>query len=116
MQASPSAAAQIIVTIIPIVGIALGCTVLFFYLLYTHREKMLMIEKGLVRKSNFDIDLFSLFSGLLLTGIGSCLTIFFQLKEGVSYGTLSGIIPLACGVSLLAFYIIRLKTDKNKVK
>lgn len=114
MEASPSAAAQIIVTIIPIVGIVLGCTVLFFYLLYSHREKMLMIEKGLIKKTNFDIDLFSLFAGLLLTGIGLCLTIFFQLKEGISYGTLSGIIPLACGLSLIVFYTIRIKTEKNK--
>ena len=33
------AAAQVIVTVIPIVGIAMGSTVIFFYLLWNHRQK-----------------------------------------------------------------------------
>ena len=113
---TPSTSAQVIITIIPIVGIVLGATVIFFYLLYSHKQKMFMIEKGLIKKINFDLDLFSLFAGLLLFFIGLCLTIFFEIKEGLSYGLLSGIIPLSCGFSLLIYYIIRLILKKDDTK
>ena len=113
MQSLPSTAAQIIVTIIPVVGIIAGCSVIFFYLLYNHTEKMLMIEKGLTKKNVFDIEMFSLFTGLLLIGFGLSLTIFFHVKEGMSYSALSGIIPLSCGMSLILFFIIRDKMIKK---
>ena len=108
-----SAAAQVIVTIIPIVGIVMGCTVIFFFLYYNHKQKMLMIEKGINRKVNFDLGIFSIFTGLLLFCIGLCLTIFFAIKEGISYSLLSGIIPLSCGVSLICYYILRIILNKK---
>ncbi len=110
---TPSAAAQVIVTIIPIVGIVMGSAVIFFYLLYTHKEKMLMIERGIVRKTGFDLGIFSIFSGLILFCIGTCLTIFFSLKEGISYSLLSGIIPLACGIGLISYYVIYIIFNKK---
>jgi hypothetical protein len=103
---TPSAAAQIIITVIPIVGIIMGGLVLLFYLYYGHREKMLMIEKGASRKINFDIRSFSMFAGILLFCIGLCLTLFFAVKEGVRYSLLSGIIPLSCGTGLIVFYVL----------
>ncbi len=113
MQSLPSTAAQIIVTIIPIVGIVMGCIVIFLFLLYNHRQKMLMIEKGIIEKNNFDLDVFSLFSGIFLLGIGLSLTIFFSIKEGAGYSILSGIIPLSAGISLILFFIIRIKLLKS---
>ena len=114
MESLPSRAAQVIVTIIPIVGIVMGSVVIFFYMLYNHREKILMIEKGVVQKNNFDIDTYSLFAGIVLFGVGICLTIFFLIKEGASYGALGGIIPVSIGLSLIVFFIIRLYlNDKN---
>jgi len=64
MDNAPSIAAQIILTIVPIVGIIFGCTILFFYLYYGHRAKMLMIEKGTYQRpiEKFDLDSFSLFA------------------------------------------------------
>lgn len=114
MENVPSSATQIMVTIIPIVGIVMGSVLIFFFLLYNHKQKILMIEKGLIEKSNFDLDIFSLFSGIFLLGIGLSLTIFFSIKEGMSYIILSGIIPLSAGSSLLIFFIIRLAIYKNK--
>ncbi|MBN2040817.1 MAG: hypothetical protein JW864_12310 [Spirochaetes bacterium] len=110
---SPSAAAQIIVTIIPIVGIIMGALVLFSYIYYNYKQKLVMIEKGTFRKLNFDLDAFSLFTGLLLFIFGFFLTIFFLVKEGFGYSLLSGIIPLACGLSLLIYYIIRMILNKK---
>jgi hypothetical protein len=108
-----SVAAQVIVTIIPIAGIFMCGTVIFFYIFYNHKQKMLMIEKGISEKNKFDLDTFSLFTGLLLFAIGICLTIFFRMKEGMSYGLLSGIIPLSCGISLICYYCIHIFTNKK---
>ena len=110
---TPSAASQIIVTIIPIVGIVMGSVVIFFYLYYNHKQKILMIEKGIDRKIKFDIDSFSLFSGLLLFSIGFCLTLFFLVKEGLSYSLLSGIVPLSSGIGFIGFYLIRVVLQKS---
>jgi hypothetical protein len=112
----PSTAAQVIVTIIPIVGIVFGCLVIFFYLYWGHKQKILLIEKGLYRKIDFDLEAFSLFTGLLLACIGGSLVVFFLVMQGFSYGVLSGLIPLATGISLLVFYSVRmvLATKNNE--
>ncbi len=68
MQNVPSAAVNIIVSIIPIVGIVMGSVVIFFYLLWSNRQRMLMIEKGLFTRRYFDLKLFSLLLGLVSWG------------------------------------------------
>ena len=40
-----SAAAQILIALIPIVGIVMGSAVVFFYLLWNHRRKTLLIRQ-----------------------------------------------------------------------
>jgi len=107
MDNVPSAAAQIIVSIIPMVGIVMGCLVVFYSLLLNHRQKIMMIEKGIYQKKEFDLVAFSLFTGLLLLSVGICLVVFFVIKQGFSYGVLSGLIPLSIGFSLMLYYIIR---------
>jgi hypothetical protein len=102
-----SAAAQIIVSIIPIVGIVMGAVVVFFYLLWAHREKVRLIERGLYQPKKTDVDLFCLLAGLLLSGIGLVLTVLFIVLEGVSYALLGGLIPFVAGVSFLAFFVLR---------
>ena len=106
---SPSTAAQVIVSIIPIVGIVMGCIVIFFYLLWSYKLKIHMIDKGIYVRVPFDMDTFSLLSGLVLFILGLALMVFFLIMDGFSYGVLSGLIPLSIGVSLLFFYIARLK-------
>jgi hypothetical protein len=111
-----SIAAQVILTVIPIVGIVFGCAVVFFYIYYNHRVKMLMIEKGIYQKpaEKFDLDSFSLLVGLITFGIGLAMSVFFVLREGVSYGLLGGLIPLAVGGGLIAFFIVRMKMNKRR--
>lgn len=103
----PSPAAQIILSIVPIVGIVMGSGVIFFYLLWMHKQRILKIEKGVYEKQRFDLLTFSLLTGLLLSSVGVVLSIFFIAMEGCSYGLLGGLIPLATGVSLLVFFVIR---------
>ena len=104
---TPSAAAQILITIIPIAGIVAGAIVIFTYIYLNHKQKIIMIEKGINKKINFDLNVFSLFTGLILLSIGLCLTVFFSIKEGSSYSLLSGIIPLSCGAGLLIYYFLK---------
>ena len=110
---TPSVAVQILVTVIPIVGIVAGTVVLCAFLYFNHKQKVLLIEKGLYQKISFDFDSFSLFSGFLLTGVGAALTLFFVLKDGVSYALIGGLVPLGLGLSFILYYFVKMKTTKK---
>jgi hypothetical protein len=107
MTQTPVPAAQILVSIIPIVGIVIGGVVAFFYLLWNHRQKMCLVQQGITPVSHFDIETFALLTGLLTSIIGALLTVVFLVLAGRSYALLGGLIPLATGAGLLLFYRIR---------
>jgi hypothetical protein len=102
-----SNAAQIIIALIPIVGIVMGAVVVFFYLLWSHGRKMTLIRTEQWKEETFDLLTFSLLCGLLLSTVGLCLTVFLAIVEGNDYGLLGGIIPLSSGIALLAFFFIK---------
>lgn len=99
-----SAVAQVIVAVIPIVGIVIAGIILFFYLLWAHHEAKLKIRTGVYKKSEFDLKTFSLLAGILLVGIGFILTLSFAVIDGFSYALLGGLLPFIIGVCLLIFY------------
>jgi hypothetical protein len=107
-----SSAAEIIIAVIPMVGIIMGSVVVFFYLLWNHKRKMLLIKAGQNPRTDFDLLSFSLLAGLLLVSVGISLTIFLAIAKGAGDGLLGGIIPLSIGVGLLIYYGIR-RCDKN---
>jgi hypothetical protein len=107
MQQISSAASQVIISIIPIVGIVIGGVVVFFYLLWDHRRKTLLIKSGQYHKPTFDLMSFSLLTGLLLGIVGLCLTIFLGIVRGKDLSLLGGLIPLSIGLALLAYYVIQ---------
>ena len=107
MERISSAAAQVIISIIPIVGIVMGSMVIFFYLLWNHRQKTLLIKAGHYGRPDFNLLSFSLLCGLLLGSVGVALTVLLSIIEGASYGLLGGIIPLSMGIGLLAYYVIK---------
>jgi hypothetical protein len=109
-MALPSAA-QVIISIIPIVGIVMASVVAFFYLLWSHREKVRLIERGLYVARKIDLDTFSLLAGLLLVSVGAVLSVLFIVVEGASYALLGGLIPFAAGASFLVFFTLRRKRD-----
>jgi hypothetical protein len=102
-----SNAAQVVIAIIPIVGIVMGAVVIFFYILWSHRRRTLLIKTGHYTRPDFDIHVFSLLAGLLLVSVGLTLTVFLLVIAEVSYGLLGGLIPLSMGTGLLIFYGIR---------
>ena len=107
MEQAPSSVAQIIISIIPIVGIVMGSVVIFFYLLWNHKRRTLLIKAGQFQRPAFDLLSFSLLAGLLLSAVGLALTVFLAIALGVNFGLLGGIIPLAIGIGLLTYYGIK---------
>jgi hypothetical protein len=107
MEQSPSTVARVIISIIPIVGIVMGSVVVFFYLLWNHRRKMLQIKTGNYIRPDFDLLSFSLLAGLLLSCVGIALTVFLAVVRGRSDALLGGVIPLSAGIGLVVFYGIR---------
>jgi len=106
IQSTISPAVQVIISIVPIVGITFGAVIVFFYLLWRHHEIKLQIKTGIFVQKNFDYAAFSLLTGLLLTGVGAILTAVFGIINGFSYAILGGLIPTTIGVCLLLFYRI----------
>ncbi len=96
-------AAQVIVAIIPIVGIVIGGVVIFFYLLWRNAQISLLIKTEKYEPMQFNVKLFFLLTGILLIGIGFILTIFFIILDGFNYALLGGIIPLVVGICLIVF-------------
>ncbi len=99
-------AAQVIVAVIPIVGIVIGGIVIFFYLLWRNAQISLLIKTEKYEPLQFNLPLFSLLTGILLTGIGFILSIFFIILDGFSYHLLGGLIPFVVGICLITFYKI----------
>jgi hypothetical protein len=85
----------------------MGSVVVFFYLLWNYKRKVLLIQTKQWTTPGFDLNLFCLLSGLLLGIVGLFLTVFLAIIEGVGYGLLGGLIPLSCGIALLSFYLIK---------
>ncbi|MCL2043331.1 MAG: hypothetical protein FWG89_04235 [Treponema sp.] len=107
MEQITSVAAQILIAIIPIAGIFMGAVVVFFYLLWSHRRRILLIKAGHHSRPDFDLITFSLLAGLLLGSVGLTLTVFLAVVTGPTYGLLGGIIPLSMGIGLLIFHVIK---------
>jgi len=112
VEQTPSTVAQVIVSIIPIVGIVMGSVVVFFYLLWNHKRRTLLIKAGQFQRPDFDLFSFSLLAGLLLTTVGLALTVFLAIALGVNFGILGGVIPLAVGIGLLTYYGIK-RSDRH---
>ncbi len=108
-------AAQVIIAIVPIVGIVAGSVVVFLYLLLRNRQITRQIEAGNYKRPVFDLYVFSLLCGFLLAGVGLVLSVLFLALEGPSYSLLGGLIPFALGASLLGFYFVA-RPDKKTLE
>lgn len=112
METVPSRAAQLMITVIPIVGIVVAGVVVFFAILWNHRERMAQIERGIQPKQLIDLPSFLLLSGLLATAVGVVLTLVQILVSEGGYGLLGGLTPLAVGIGLLIYH--RIETAKRR--
>lgn len=104
--------AQILITVLPIVAIVALTILLFFFLLWRHRETMCLIKMNNYKEHIFNYKVFSLLAGIILSAVGLVLTIVFLFASKNMYSLLGGLIPLVLGIGLLIFYtIIKNKKD-----
>ena len=108
-------AVQIIIAVIPIVGIVMGSVLVFFYFLWRHKQIMLQIKTNTYIRPTVNIRLFCLLLGIMLTVIGCVLFGLFYFIAGPGYILLGGLIPLALGISLPLFYTIPRRRE-NEVR
>jgi len=109
-------AVQIIIAVIPIVGIVMGSVLVFFYFLWRHRQIMLQIKTNTYIRPAINIRFFCLLLGIMLTVIGCVLFGLFYLIAGIGYILLGGLIPLALGISLILFYAVTRCSRDNEVR
>ena len=83
-------AVQIIIAVIPIVGIVMGSVLVFFYFLWRHRQIMLQIKTNTYIRPAINIRFFCLLLGIMLTVIGCVLFGLFYLIAGIGYILLGG--------------------------
>jgi hypothetical protein len=107
MEQISSTAAHVIIALIPLVGVVMGSMVVFFYLFWNHKRRVLLIKAGQYKRPQFDLMAFSLLAGLLLGCVGLALTVFLAIVTGPTYGLLGGIIPLSMGAGLLTYFGIK---------
>ena len=110
-----SSAADVILSIVPVAGIAFGWTLLFFFFLWQYRLKKELIRTNQYESSTFwkNIRTLSLLIGCLSTMIGIPITVLFFIIHGASAIALGGLIPIAVGVGLLTFYIFSRKRNEG---
>ncbi len=106
-------AAQVLLSLIPMIGIIMAAILIFFYLLWRHRQIIRQIDVGTYVRHSFDTYAFALFAGILLTLTGLVLTVLFLYLNGISYILLGGLIPFIIGVSLLIVLVIMTKKESE---
>ncbi|UTC66092.1 MULTISPECIES: hypothetical protein [unclassified Treponema] len=116
MNGQPVAAAQIIIAVVPIVGIVMAGVLIFFYLFWRNKQIICQIQTKTYVPIKFNLSGFCLISGILLFMIGSVLTALFAIMDGMSYVLLGGLVPLSCGTGLLVYYAVSSKSEKRKLK
>jgi type IV secretory pathway TrbD component len=102
-----STAAEIILSLVPLLGVVFGCVLLFFFLLWQYRIRRELIRTGQHQPMFVtNIRMLSLLIGLLGIAAGLPMTLLFVLIEGVTYVLLGGLLPFFAGIGFLIFYAL----------
>ncbi|MCB1139640.1 MAG: hypothetical protein KDK23_12825 [Leptospiraceae bacterium] len=107
-----SEAAQIIISVVPLLGVILGATLLFFFFFWNYRLKKELIRAGQYQYQSLkNVRIFTLLIGIISVSVGLPMTILFAGVEGMSYSLLGGLIPSFVGIGLIVFYIVSRTRD-----
>jgi hypothetical protein len=105
--AAVSTAPEIILSLVPLLGVVFGCVLLFFFILWQYRIRREMIRAGQHQPMFLsNIRMLSLLIGLLGVSAGLPMTILFVLIDGVTYALLGGLLPFFAGLGFLVFYVL----------
>lgn len=110
-----STAPEILLSLVPLVGIVFGCVLLFFFLLWQYRIRRELIRTGQHTPMFVaNIRMLSLLVGLLSIAAGLPMTLLFMAIEGVDYVLLGGLLPLFAGIGCIVFYALTRRESSKR--
>ena len=112
---SGNAAVEILLSLVPLLGVILGVTIIFFFLLWRYK-----VTRELIRTEQYhptsqkDYRLFALLIGCISAALGLPMSVLFYILDGASYVMLGGLLPFSFGIGLLVFFVFtRNKSGTN---
>ncbi|MCB1165462.1 MAG: hypothetical protein KDK37_04020 [Leptospiraceae bacterium] len=107
-----TSAAEVIISVVPLLGVILGATLLFFFFLWNYRLKKELIRAGQYQYQSLKtVRIFTLLIGIISLSVGIPMSALFIAMEGASYSLLGGLIPSFVGLGLIIFYSVSRKRD-----
>ncbi len=106
-NSNSSVSAEILLSLVPIISIIFGCTILFFFFLWQYRIKKELIKANIYENYFLkNIKFFLLLVGLLSSMVGFPMTMIILYIQGISYALLGGTIPLFTGLAFVLAVIL----------
>ncbi len=109
-----SNAAQIILAVVPIIGVLFGAALFFSLFYFYHKQKMLMIEKEIYKPLRLNWNLIFIVSGFIFMLSGVAITVVFIINGSTGYELLGGGVTLGVGVAIILSYILSSKVSGGK--
>jgi hypothetical protein len=97
--------AQVLIAILPLASVLVLGILTFFFMLWDHQKRILIINKGgtpVPRNINDKL----LLLGIVSIFIGSGLVVFMSMYSGFSPSLLGGIVPATGGAGIVTYYFI----------
>jgi len=111
---SRSSITEIIIALIPIIGIIGGCFIFFSIFLFYYKQRVLIIKSGNYKPFKPNWNLILLLAGMMNIAFGIAITIVFIINKAYGYELLGGLIPLLVGVAIIFTYIISNKVNSGR--
>ena len=99
-----SGGAQVLIAILPLASVIVLGILVFFYMRWEHQKRMYILQQG-KNIPERKIDEKILLMGIVSFFVGTGLSVFFILHDGLSMSLLGGIIPAAAGAGIVTAYI-----------
>jgi hypothetical protein len=100
-----SETAQVLIAILPLASVMILGILTFFFMLWDHKKRMLVIQKGGTPAPR-NIDDRLLLLGIVSLFIGVGLTVFMSIYNGFKPPLLGGMIPTLTGAAIITYYMI----------
>lgn len=98
---------EVLLSIVPLMGVLTGSVLLFFFLLWRYRlQKELILSGKYVPSFWKNLRIFSLLIGSLSAAIGLPMSVLFFLIDGLAYSAFGGLIPLFAGIGFILFFLL----------
>jgi hypothetical protein len=103
--------AQVLIAILPLASVLVLGILTFFFMLWDHQKRILIINKG-GTPSPRNIDDRLLLLGIVSLFIGVGLVVFMSIYSGFTPSLLGGMIPATAGAGILTYYFVMHRKSK----